>query len=268
MTVQYDFSKPMIEEVMIDLADNFFSSRKELDEMTDIFQSCLCMFREKELVVSERAGFLNWLLIRKDAAEEFYESLGMNSPDPLLSAESRLPDDKIIPEKIPFAFTPKGKFIKLVLRAYHDLHKAADEYMNGYPGDSDTCDVYYRMMLKMAMLINEKIRRINQGLAPSAVIGFARRFNPEAMGKEQIAGATLDGYDFSIDSKLAYQILDPDSLQFKSYPELPEPGTVLSEIISFCEKNYAENKEEIGKRIADVKRRIRVASNSACFLRK
>ncbi len=259
MSPHYDFSEPIAEEVLSDLADNFFSSRKELDDLTDIFQSYIGIFREKERTVSETAGFLNWLLINRSTGAAFYECLGMNSPTLLLAAESRLPDESIMPEKIPFAFTKKGEFVKIVLRAYNALQKASDEYMNGSPASSDS-DVYYKMLLKMAMLINEKIRNINNSLSPYTVLDFARRFNAEAQGKERITGGTLDGYAVSIDSKLACQPIDFDRLQIKSYPELPEQNTVISEITAFCKKNYPDKKKEIRKRISDLKTRIRIAS--------
>lgn len=263
MSPHYDFSEPMVEEVLTDLADNFFSSRKELDDMIDIFYSYLIKLREKEAELAERAGFLNWLLINGSTVSGFYELLGMNPPA-FLTAESRLPDRKIIPEEIPFAFTAKGEFVKTVIWAYNALQKACQGHMNGYPEDTDrdSREIYYKMMLKMSMLINKKIADINTGMSPYSVLGFARKFNPEARVKECVAGATLGGYACSIDSKLAYQPIDFESLNLKTYPELPEQRTVLPEITSFCEKNYAGKKDEIRKRIADLKRRIRIASGA------
>ncbi len=259
MSPHYDFSEPMVEEVMSDVADHFFGSRKELEDMTEIFGSYLIKLREKEDELAERAGLLNWLLINADTVSRFYEAIGVN-PEKLLMAEPRLPDTTHKLEQMPFAFTAKGEFVKIVLWAYNALQKACYEHINGYPEDSDCGDVYYKMLLKMASLINEKICNINTGMSPCCVLDFARRFNPCSQGKEHITGGTLDGYAFSIDSKLAYQPIAFESLQLKSYPELPEQNTVISEITLFCEKNYPDNKDEIRKRIADLKRRIRIAS--------
>ena len=261
-----DFCDPMIEEVITDAADSFFGARRQLDGMMDLFQSYVEAFRKKEAELADKAGFVKYLLLDRETAGNFYESISVDSPEILLEGDF---SDNALPTTIPFAFTVKGEYISLVLRAYNELQKASDEYINGEndngvngKGTAGSI-VYYNLIIKMCELINEKVHQMNTEMSPISVLQFFRRLNPEIGSKERITGGnTFDGYERGINQKLAYQPIDFDSLQLRKYPELPKQEQVASDIISFCKKIYSGSKEDIKKRLSQVKWKVRAFSDA------
>jgi hypothetical protein len=256
MSSHKNFSDSMAEEVLTDMADTFFGARKELEHTIKAFQSLVETLREKETEVDAGAGFLNHLLLYGRAGSDFYTSIKVDTPSILL--ESKIPDQTLLP-KVPFALTSKGKFIKLVLRAYDALQEACDEYINGkYYKDPEEevkrVTVHYKQIKIMCEIINEDIQKINRNLNPACVLEYAKGLDYETREKERITGGTLDGYTCSIQEKLEYKPIDFDSLHLKEYPALPKKDSVISEIRSFCKKIYSKNKADIDKLISDLEK--------------
>jgi hypothetical protein len=256
MSSHKNFSDSMAEEVLTDMADTFFGARKELEHTIKAFQSLVETLREKETEVDAKAGFLNHLLLYGRAAADFYETIKVGTPSILL--ENKISDRPLL-EKVPFALSPKGKFIKLVLRAYDALQEACDEYINGkYYKDPEEnvkrVTVHYKQIKIMCKIINEDVQKINKNMNPACVLQYAKGLDYETRDNERITGGTLDGYACSIDEKLAYKPIDFDSLRLKEYPALPKKDSVISEIRSFCKKIYSKNKTDIDKLIADLEK--------------
>ncbi|QTA93879.1 hypothetical protein [Desulfonema magnum] len=258
-----DFSDALVEEVLTDAACTFFGARKQMEEMIALFGSFVESLRENEAKVADRAGFLNYLLLGGHAARDFYKFLRVDSPDILLESQfSGAP----LPTEIPFAFTKRGEFTKLVLGAYNDLQKVCDEYVNG-KADETCCEknigkisVYYNLIVSMCDFINEKVRSMNCDMSPSSVLQFAKKFDPGAEKKACITGGMCFGGDeCGINQRLAFQPVDLDSLDLKTYPELPKQDKVASEITLFCKTLYSCSKDEIKKRIFDLKEKIRMS---------
>lgn len=257
MYLNDDFSDPMVEEVLTDAADNFFGSRKQVDNMIGLFHSYLEALREKETRVDQRAGLLNYLLPDNGTVTGFYESLGIENPQ--VFTEARI-SERFLPWSIPVAFTLRGKFIRLVLWAYEELQHESDEYLNGKTYSENSVhrfveeDVYYKLLINMCDLVNQKIRSVNE-ISALSVLQFARKFNSGIETRENITGGTTFGGS-GINEKLAYQLIDFDSTGVKQYPELPKPAKAESVIIRFCKKIYPDNKDHIKERISDLKEKI------------
>jgi len=58
-----NFYDPLVEEVLMDAAENFFGARRELDGIITLFQSFVGALRVKEADIAVRSGFLNYLLL-------------------------------------------------------------------------------------------------------------------------------------------------------------------------------------------------------------
>ncbi len=262
MNLCNDFSDSLVEEVLSDAACTFFGARKQLEDMMELFRSFVETLRENEAKVADQAGFLNYLLLGGKMAGDFYESLNVDSPEVLL--ESQFSGTPLTTE-IPFAFTGRGEFTKLILWAYDDLQKIHDEYVNGKaddtPREKDTgkISVYYNLIVSMCDFINKKVYSINNDVPPSFVLQFAKKFNPGTENKEHITGGmSFCGDSCGINHNLAFRPVDLDSLHLKRYPELPKQDKVVSEITLFCKTHYSDHKDEIKKRISDLKERIRM----------
>lgn len=265
MSPSLSFSDALAEEVLTDAAGSFFGARKQLEDMIEVFWSFVETFRKKEVNLSAKAGFLNYLLLEEKAAPDFYKRINADFADILL--EGKYSDTAIL-HYTPFAFTGKGEYIKFVLRAYKALQRACDEYMNGkieihpyndgeHEDENEKLpDINYKFLVDLCRVVNDEIRRINSSASLSSVLQFVKKFNPEAMERERATGGTGGEY-MSIDEKLSYRPIKFESLNLKRYPELPKEEQVVSDIVSFCKKNYTENKADIQKRISDLKKKIR-----------
>lgn len=254
---QYDnFNDPLVEEVLTDVANNFFGVRRELENMTELFYSYAEKLRIKEAEVGAKAGLLNYLLLNGRAAGDFYRSVSIDLPENLLNSEFSY---EILPVILPYAFTAKGEFIRLVLHAYNALQRGCDEYINGKEADySDEKDsdnsVYYKLIMNMCDLVNQKINTVNSHMSPRSALQYVKNFNSEILSKEQITGGmTFGRQECDINQKLAFQPIDFNSLKLKKYPELPEQYKVSSEIILFCKKLYSKNKQDINNLVSRLK---------------
>jgi hypothetical protein len=263
MNLQNDFNEPLVEEFLTEMADNFFGTRRELEHLTEVFFSYIEVLRKREKEVEDKAAFLNYLLLDTKLSADFYRSIHLDPRD-LFSEISC--SDEVLPRKFSFAFTPKSEFVKLVLYAYDLLQKASDEYNNGkYDSESDEeaekGDVYYKLVLNMCNVINEKVKKVNTDMAPSCVLQFVRKFDSVAQDTENITGTICSKYDSSLDKRLAYRPIDFDSLKLKVFPEFPKKVNIESKITAFCKRVYSDNKEDIKKRISDLKEKTVNGSN-------
>ncbi|MCP4351607.1 MAG: hypothetical protein GY795_39585 [Desulfobacterales bacterium] len=255
MALHGDFNDSLVEETLTDMANNFFGTRIELENMIELFHSFAEALRKKETEVGARTGLLNYLLLNRQTTDDFYKSLSIECPENLLN--SKLSDNTII-RSFPVALTAKGEYIKLVLMAYEGLQKICDEYNNGNDSDysddneSDNIPVYYKMIVNMCSLVNDKVKSVNNHMAPGDALRYVKSFNPELIGKERIIGGVGFGGN-SLNQKLAFQPIDFNSLDLKKYPELPVLHKVSSEITLLCKKLYSENKRNIKKQVSDLK---------------
>ncbi|OQX03851.1 MAG: hypothetical protein BWK80_54805 [Desulfobacteraceae bacterium IS3] len=263
MSLQHDFNEPLVEEFLTDLADSFFGTRRELEHLTEVFFSYIEILRKREKEVEEKAGFLNYLLLDAKLSPDFYRSIHLDAPDMLSEIKF---SDEILPKKFSLALTAKSEFVKLVLYAYDLLQKASDEYNNG-KGDckfaeddeeAEKGDVYYKLVVNMCNVINEKVKKVNTDMAPSCVLQFVKKFDSGDESTENITGTVFSRYDSSLDKKFAYCLIDFDSLKLKVFPELPSKMKAEPEITAFCKRVWSDNREDIKKRISELKQKINI----------
>ncbi|CAN2042617.1 conserved hypothetical protein [Candidatus Magnetomoraceae bacterium gMMP-15] len=260
MDLYKDLSDGLTEEVLSDVANTFFSKRKELENNIETFKLFVKKLQKKERQVNVRANFLNYLFLDRKISCKFYKLININEPEILLKNEN---SDLNIPKKMPFAFTTGKEFTILVVQAYDALQQACDEYMNGNnnynPYESNKQpDVNYKQIKLMNKIINEKIYKINYEASPVCVLQYVKQFDIETRGKKRITGATFGGYGCSIDEKLTYKPIDFNSLELKKYPRLPKHDEVVSDITLFCKKQYHNHKNEVKKLCSDLKAKIQI----------
>ena len=260
MDLYNDFAEPLLEEVLSGMAENFFGTRRHLEDTKDLFFSFVETLREMEKNIAEKAGFLNYLLLDEKNAEDFYELIHTDYSYALFKDTF---SDKVIPGELPFAFTIKGEFIQFVCRAYDALQKTCDEYNNGRddnykdPEDAKKISVNYNLIRNMCDLVNKEADKINNYMSPLMVLHCVKKFDPETIDKENITGSLFHGaYHSGLDKALCYEPIDFDSLHLKKYPELPKCRDISEELTLFCKKIYAEKKDEIRNRITDLKSKI------------
>jgi hypothetical protein len=254
MSHQSDFNTALLGEVFTDMAENFFGARKQLEDMMELFDTYVKGCKENGKDVAVKAGFLNHLLLGKEGALKFYQTI--NADSALILSKNEF-SENILPERIPFALTAKGEYAHIVLWAYDTLEKACHKYVNGeylYEQGKEKVVPHYRLIHQMCEMINDRVRHVNANMPPGDVLQCVRKFTQDSEDSGCIAGAAYSDFDCRINEKLCYRPIEFDSLNLIEYPVLPPERRVSSEIVSFCKEHYSANKEEISKRISELKK--------------
>jgi hypothetical protein len=256
-----DLSDMLVEEVMYDMAENFFGSRVEIDDMLELFDEYVEVLKKKSEGVSLRAGLLNSLLIDSKTIAQFYSNLKVD-PQNLLGKSTY--SEKVLPDKVPISITEKGEFTKLFLFAYESLQKACREYARGNDfmsydqEDEEKQSVNYALLLNMSQMINEKIKKVNER-STVCTLQYTRQFKPDAIEKENIAGTGFSdiGCD-GLEKNMRFKPVKFESYKIEKYPELPRVDTVKSEITVFAKKVFSTKTTAAKKILSDIRARIRV----------
>jgi hypothetical protein len=255
-----DLSDMLVEEVMYDMAETFFGSRVEIDEMLELFEEFVEELKQKSEGVSLRAGLLNKLLIDSNTITKFYSHLNID-PENLLKKSTY--SEKVLPAKMPISITVKSEFTKLFLFAYESLQKACGDYVHGsLPEDDDEKQsVNYALLVNMSRVINEKIKKVNER-STVCTLQYARQFKTETIEKEQVVGTGFleNGCD-GIDRNMKFKPLKFDSYKIEKYPELPKTETVKSTITAFAKKVFSDNTVAAKKVLSDIRGKVRARKN-------
>lgn len=262
MSIQDDYARDLADELLSDMAENFFGTRKQLDETLDLFREYVAELKDKQVLLEYRFRFLNYLLVSPQAAHEFYRALGVQNIDAI--PKDGLLSEKVIPVHAPSAFTRKGQYTKLVMWAYEKAQKACKAYNHGMDyhemrrAGFEQRDAYYDLVKGMHQLINKEIHRVNAKVSPSHILQTAKRFDPDTQQKEHFTGGgAYYGDDSSLNRELRYQTIDEASLDIKKFPDLPEPPRVEHEISKRCKDHYSHHTESIRRILHEVKEKIR-----------
>jgi hypothetical protein len=256
-----DLGDMLVEEVMLDMAENFFGSRVEIDEMLELFEKYVEKLKKKSEGVYFRAGLLNTLLIDSKTINEFYSHLKVD-PEKFLNKSSY--SENVLPEKMPISITEKSEFIKLFLFAYESLQKACREYARGnnfmgYDKEDEDEDepVNYALLLNISRMINEKIKKVNER-STICTLQYTRQFKPDTIEKEHIVGTGFSdiGCD-NLDRNMKFKPLIFESYKIDKFPELPKIETVKSDITAFAKKVFALKTTAAKKVLSEVRGKIR-----------
>ncbi len=250
-----DYDSPLTGEVLSDVAQTFFGSRRKLDDMIDILRRYADTLAEKGELVQRQAGLLHFLLVEESIVARFYEAIGVDDPGELAGCR---PPDPIPRRRIPFALTARGRFVKTVTACYRRLEKTCREYrcssanpLVDAESAEDAC-VDVRLVQAMWELINDKIRQINEESSPSSVLQYAKGFDARGEKRSAVAGATAGEYA-GMDQKYGYRPIPVEQLRLKRFPELPVPERCLGRIERFCAQVYPQIADKVHLRLLRLK---------------
>lgn len=258
-----DFPESLADEVLTEMAHNFFGERVHLEENIRFLHKTADRLRQKEVRICEKAAFLNYLMLTPQAAQAVYRSLGIN---PEIFAVKGEVTDGVLPAWIPSALTRKGEYVKFVLWAYDALRRACENYLHGNPSDdrdrpeAASHDADYRLVRSLCTLINEEIDRINHRCLPTQMLQAVKRFDPATLTKEYVTGGGTDyGDQCTLNENMAFKPIEFSSLNIKELPELPPLEKVQAAITREAKANYVQNKARIHDILAHVKRLCRLS---------
>lgn len=258
-----NFADALAEELMADMAQNFFGNRRALEENIGCVRENVEKLRELGERVEARVELLHHLLYDRATVTAFYNEIGV---EPLGRIEpEKSPAETVFPRPMPVAFTLKGRYTRWVAETYDGLRRLATRYMKGEAQDrGNLCrsefEPYYGLIRRMTVLLNQEVRRVNANLNPGAILQRVKAFDTEGMERERlVGGGCAYGDECRLNSALAFQPIDFDDFGLPSFPELPpreKVGGILSDI---CKRILREHPAGAGDRLGRLAERHRRA---------
>ncbi|HEU6436370.1 MAG TPA: hypothetical protein VE028_02890 [Nitratidesulfovibrio sp.] len=241
------------DEVLSEMAETFFSARKAVDEEIELYRS-----REEELRRAAQralchADWLADLLAGPDMAEQMWRALGVHVDFMRLTdGGGRCPH-----RDMPFAWTRRGLYEKLLLEVYADVWRAFDDYINGaaatVPGrPGKVRKLGRRRYSQWAAEINRMVDKANRDHSPSCVLGMARALDVEGQEKLRVAGSGMQGYSCALDATLALPRLDENVPELPDLPELPPPDVAERTLRAFARRVWRERRKQAAEALARV----------------
>ena len=218
MTSGSDFADDLKNEVLCEMADNFFSRRCRLDERLENFEALRARVRKRAEPALKHILALRHLLLDSPKADAFLTGLGL---DPTwLTAEA----GTIRKFTRPLALTAAGRYRKAVNRAYATMRQEIAQYNEGgfapdprQPGRMVPIPGYNHLH-GVVDKINAEIEAVNASHCPSELIRFNKSLDPDRLEQEYTCGSIGDSSRLNND--LAFVPLDPNVL---NVPRLPTP---------------------------------------------
>lgn len=248
-----DLSDALSDEFMSEVADNFFGTRKALDDAFDYFDEKVNSLTNKIEKLYRRSAYLKCMSLGGDNYRKFWISIDID-PEPFIVPEG-YPCEKVS-EKRPFSFTARGGFIKSFGMAYERLHESVEDYIVGNYIDSPDGNGKKILtanrtdLVKLCESINANVRKVNSEFTPSSILQFTKSLNPESAIKDKI-GSSDSGHSNKFDNDMRFMEIDFASLGLPDFPLLPEEKKISNSIVEFCDELYSENKDLIKKLVSD-----------------
>ncbi|THB64162.1 MAG: hypothetical protein D6E12_15465 [Desulfovibrio sp.] len=245
MSDMESFSDGLIRETLVDMADTFFGARKDLEDEIAGFTAQAEKLKAQGDQALALASVLHALLLSEENAYDLYYELGVRPRRLLLWVD---PAQARACFPMPRKLTGSGRYQAAVLRAYDMTQTAFHEYLHGhYFSDPRTpgrkrLSMHFELLQNWAGHINRRIRRVNESLAPSCVLGFAKSMDVAALDKERITGATLEGSSCDLDQDLAFSPISCFELGVKQLPELPPLAQAKKILLRNAAKIYSEDR--------------------------
>jgi hypothetical protein len=255
---------PLLDEMLTEVAETFFGARKEVDDMRTLLDEHLQGLRAKESAIRRQLAFLAYLLVDPPTTADFFRMLEVEA-EPLGALPCAAADAPA--EPLPFGWRRKSQYVKLVLRAYAQLHLLLNDYQNGTFSDarpgpeapSPRQAAYCKLVLELAKLINAKISELNRNMPPSGTLRFVKQFDAQMQLKDFVAGSNIADYTRTIDAKLRLPSIDLDSLPIVDFPSLPAPDIAAARIEAYCRKTFKAHKAVLVSRLGELARLSRLS---------
>lgn len=242
-------------EVLSEMAGTFFGARKALEDLREDFNQRVEDLRAQSAKVFARVFFLRSLLLGEQGEEALFAALGL--PPQFQEAQTQSGSRTWRPEKLPFAFLPSTRFVKLVLLAYAELHHACEVYTSGEYEDDPLhkgrkrMSLHYKMVERLGRALNQRVEKLNAEMPASSVLQYARSISTtEAPGQGAITNA-LDAE--SLDKGLEFQELDFAALNIWRAPELPDLKQCEQKLRDFASAYYDAHSDKIRRVLAELR---------------
>lgn len=254
------FADSLADEVLGEMAETFFGSRREMDEEVEHFHKIVRELKKLQEQVESYAEILHFLLLDEEGVSAFYAALGLDPAGlPFCLTCSRPPRL----EALPFAFTPRGRYRRLLEDAYAALRDSVEDCLHGHEyADPDEprrrrVSVHREAVERMERRLNAQIEKLNRESAPSDALQYMHRLDPSRRERENIVGVSSFGPESHLDADFRYPRLDMAAEGIKAFPELPSLGAARPAIRAFAAAFCARRGAAVRALLAELRAGVR-----------
>lgn len=256
------FADELADEVLAEMADNYFSSRRAMDDQLERFQRLVRELSRIQSQVEHQAEILHYALLGQDGAAGFYDAIGLDPETLPLCLDCTVPP---VIDGLPFALTKKGRFIKLVDRSYTALSLVVDDFLHGHEYTEQgrhgrkRISVHYEAIVKLANDINRAIEKMNRDSSISGQLQYMRSLDPAGLEREKVAGAPVFLDPQRLDKEFDFKPVSMDTTGLKAFPALPRHEEVRDKARAYCDVFYSRNKEKVASMLDELRQATRKA---------
>lgn len=250
------YAEGLAEEVLSEMADNFFGSRRRMDRHMEHFQVLTGELQPAFRYAAERVEMLHFLFPNIETRKEFYTLVGVGWDDvPVSMEEERVP----VLERMPWALTRRRKYLSMVEATYSAMGRAVLEYMYGkeYADPEEPrrklLTVHYVGLKHLERQINATLEKMNGQTSVSGTLQYVRGLDPAGLERENIAGAPADDMR-SLDEAFRYEAVDLDATGLTPFPDFPPLSEIRSELRAFAGSVYRKHAKQVWALVKQVRR--------------
>ena len=222
MVKSKDLADALVEETIHDMADSFFSRRKDLEDEIEHAKNLAGQVRECGQEALAKGRTLRLLL--GQLCLDFLQGQGVTARYLCRAPET---GDRVWSLAAPWAFTEKGLYIKTLESVYTGLHLACQAYCAGVYGPDPKNERRKRLSPNLSQLsrvlqsLNAEIDAVNSNQTATCLLDFTKQLDPLRCERENICGAVFHQDGRALDRDLAFPHLDLKSFNLPEIPELP-----------------------------------------------
>lgn len=244
-----DYLDSLVEEGLIEAAENFFGRRKNLEVEIEEFQALLgALANQASKVRYWRRILLLLLFDETSLLSELFQSLGVDSIAATEIFGDPTPD--VTNLGLPYALTMGGRYRKMLVQIYLKAAEAVDEYYYGRHYADKTIktkkvlSVHYHMVQDVCRDLNKKIQTLNTFSRPSDMLQFTKRINVESSDKERIVDA---GVEYTLDDDMSFKPIHCDKLPLPMFVPLPFGQKDEEIVVQFAERLIKKRKGDVAR---------------------
>lgn len=242
-----DYLDSLVEEGLVEAAENFFGRRKDIEVEIEEFQSLIAALDKQASKVKYWRRILLLLLFDETPLlAELYQLFGVD-PAAVTGVQGD-PTPDVVNLALPYALTTGGRYRKMLVQTYLQVAEAVDEYYYGrHYSDKiiktkKVLSVHYHMVQDVCRDLNKKIETLNTFSRPSDMLQFTKRINVESAEKERIVDA---GVQYTLDDEMSFKPMKCDKLPLATFVPLPLGLEDEATVDRFAKKLVKERKGDV-----------------------
>ncbi|WP_243362290.1 hypothetical protein [Fundidesulfovibrio terrae] len=247
------FMDDFYSETMTEMAENFFTRRRELETRMEGFARLSGEVRSYAVKALRRWRTFCMLLADDARTAGFLRRIGVDPGEiPAIANQAGEPWHF----KPQFALTARGRYRKSVRYAYRALRQATQDYMEGCYG-TDPKNPKKKIVLPnyfalrdMAEQINREVATVNTAQCPSSVLSYAKSLDPSASEREAVMGGMVGEDVCRLDESMAFHPVDFSALELPELPVLPPLDDVEDALDEACCDAYGDCREAAQRALA------------------